>query len=206
MSMNNNGKDSKDNADEQVAAAPQEAEMEFSEQNFEELKKLAKVSAEALVEESNRRAEIEKELDRLQSRADELQDNTLRLQAEFDNFRKRKQGEIDSLFTDGMAEAIKLMLPIIDDLGRAVDAANEVDENMGKGISMCINQFMDTFGKKGLEEIAAEGQEFDPNLHEAILQQPCEEDEQSGKVAEVMQKGYIFKDKVLRYSVVKVYE
>lgn len=185
---------------------PERTEMEFSEQNFEELKKLAKVSAASLLEETNRRTAAEEQLEQAQARVDELQDNMLRIQAEFDNYRKRTQSEMDIIYVDGMAESIKLMLPIIDNLERALDAANEVDENIGKGISMCIDQFMDVFGKKGLEEIAALGEEFDPNMHEAIMQEPCEDESQSGKVADVLQKGYRFRDKVLRYSVVKVYE
>lgn len=181
-------------------------DVEMNEQSFAELKKLAKISAEALVEETRLRTELEEKLEEVQRKTDELQDSMLRLQAEFDNYRKRTQAEIDGLFNDGMSEAIKLMLPIMDNLHLALNAAQEAeDENIAKGISLCIDQFMDTFGKKGLEEIPAEGEDFDPNLHEAVMQQPCDDSEKSGKIAEVMKKGYIFKDKVLRYSMVQVY-
>lgn len=175
--------------------------------SYEELEKAAKASASALMEESKARAQAEELLEELQAKCDDNQDALLRLQAEFDNFRRRTQGEIDTLFSDGIAEAIKLTLPMIDNLQRAYDAAQDSgDENISKGIKMCIDQFMDTFAKKGMEEIPALGEDFDPNVHEAITQEPCTDKKMHGKVADVLQAGYTFKGKVLRYSVVKVYE
>lgn len=174
---------------------------------YEELKKAAKASASALMEETKARVQAEEMLEELQAKCDENHDSLLRLQAEFDNFRRRTQGEIDSLFSDGMAEAIKLALPVLDNLQRAYDAAQDSgNDNISKGIQMCIDQFMDTFAKKGMEEIPALGEDFDPNVHEAITQEPCNDEKMHGKVADVLQAGYMFKGKVLRYSVVKVYE
>ncbi len=74
-----------------------------------------------------------------------------------------------------------------------------------KGVQMCLDQFFQTFGKKGLEKIEAEGKVFDPNFHHAILQEETDDEEKKDIVAQVLQNGYLYKGKVIRYATVKVY-
>ena len=191
---------------EKKDAAEEMVETEVSFQAYQELKEAAKASADALMTEVQAREQAQELLEQAEQKADELQESFVRLQAEFDNYRKRTQTEMDGLFQEGIGEAIRMALPMIDNLERAYDAAiASGEENISKGIKMCLDQFTDVFAKKGMEEIPSLGEEFDPNVHEAIMQEQTEDDAQRGKICEVLQKGYTYKGKVLRYSVVKVY-
>jgi len=134
---------------------------------------------------------------------DELNDKYLRLLAEFDNFRKRSQEEKAKMYNNGVGDAITKILPVIDNLRRALDSDTDHESSLYKGVDMIEKQLMKTLGDMGVEEIAAQGQPFDTNYHFAVAHI---EDSELGEntVAEELQKGYKHKDKVLRHSMVKV--
>ena len=132
----------------------------------------------------------------LQAERDELFDRLQRLAAEFDNFRKRNARENAALTERANERLVKELIPILDDLGRALEAAAEHEEaKLEDGVRLVHRALSDLLTKEGLAEIETEGR-FDPHVHEALLSQPS--DEQEGSVIEVVQKGYKLGDKVLR--------
>ena len=145
----------------------------------------------------NRKAELKE----LKEENEGLKDKLLRTVAEYDNFRKRTIKEKENIYNEACADVLKEMLPVLDNLERAVAVDGSV-EDLKKGIEMTINQFLGALNKLGVEEIAADG-EFDPNFHNAVMHVQ-DENLQANQVAEVFQKGYKKGDKVLRYSMVKV--
>ena len=165
-------------------------------------------SSEDVVEENN---DKENELDimrklkdenkRLTNEVEALKDRLLRLTAEYDNYRKRTSKEKEGIYTDACTDVLKEMIPVLDNLERAISVEGSV-EDIKKGIEMTIKGFQTSFEKLGVEEIDASG-EFDPNYHQAVMHI---EDENLGtnSIAEVFQKGYKRGDKVIRYTVVKV--
>lgn len=140
-----------------------------------------------------------------QQAADNL-DKYQRCLAEFDNFRKRTVKEKASMYDDGVRSTVEKLLMVIDNLERAVMVQEgKVDENDAffKGVKMTLTQFQDVLKGIGVEEIKAVGEKFDPNLHAAVAH---EDDENYGENEVVLEmlKGYMYKDKVIRHSMVKV--
>jgi molecular chaperone GrpE len=132
----------------------------------------------------------------LQAERDELFDRLQRLAAEFDNFRKRSVREQAAMSSRAAERLVKELLPILDDLGRALEAASEHEEaKLEDGVRLVHRSLADVLQKEGLAEIDTHGK-FDPHLHEALLSQPSDEEE--GTVIEVVQKGYKLGDRVLR--------
>jgi len=129
-------------------------------------------------------------------------DKYLRIAAEYDNYRKRTLKEREGLYADAFGDAVTALLPIIDNLDRAVAFATD-DSELSKGILMMKKQTDEVLTKLGVEEIASDGAVFDPSLHNAIMH---EEDENSPEntVSATLQKGYRLGDKVIRYALVKV--
>lgn len=138
---------------------------------------------------------------KLNNEVEALKERLLRLTAEYDNYRKRTAKEKEGIYTDACTDVLKEMIPVLDNLERAVSVEGSV-EDIKKGIEMTIKGFKTSFEKLGVEEIDATG-EFDPNYHQAVMHI---EDENFGanSIAEVFQKGYKRGDKVIRYTVVKV--
>src|SRR4051794_14274112 len=136
------------------------------------------------------------ELAALQAERDELFDRLQRLAAEFDNFRKRNAREQAAFAERANERLVKELIPILDDLGRALEAASEHEEGkVEDGVRLVHRSLADLLQKQGLKEIETDGK-FDPHVHEALLSQPSEAEE--GSVIEVVQKGYRLGDKVLR--------
>ena len=140
-----------------------------------------------------------------QQAADNL-DKYQRCLAEFDNFRKRTVKEKASMYDDGVRSTVEKLLMVIDNLERAVMVQEgKADENDAffKGVKMTLTQFQDVLKGIGVEEIKAVGEKFDPNLHAAVAH---EDDENYGENEVVLEmlKGYMYKDKVIRHSMVKV--
>lgn len=138
----------------------------------------------------------------------EMKDRYMRLLAEYDNFRKRTQKEKENIYSDAVAEVVKEWLPLVDDIERAVASSENMDadsvEKVAEGIRLIGKQVGNVLGKLGVEEIeSAQGTEFDPNLHEAVMHI---EDDSLGEqqIAQVFQKGYSCKGRVIRHSVVQV--
>ncbi len=134
----------------------------------------------------------------------ELNDKMLRTAAEFDNYRKRTDKEKKSSISFGMGVAIEKMLPAIDALEMACNAET-TDETYKKGVEMTLSLFKTAFSGLGITEIESLGKEFDPNLHAAVSRIETEEYE-SGTVANVLQKGYLLDEKVIRHAMVVVAE
>lgn len=137
----------------------------------------------------------------LQKKYDELMDKFMRLAAEYDNFRKRSQKEKESIYSDSIIESVSQFLPVWDNLQRAV--SNEKSDNIIDGVKMIVKQFGDVLNKIGVSEVPAIGEEFDPLVHNAVMH--IEDDSiDTNTIIEEFAKGYKYKDKVIRHSMVKV--
>ena len=144
------------------------------------------------------------ELEQLARERDEYLDDLQRLKAEFDNYRKRAAREQESLVARAHERLVKELLPVLDDLTRALEAAEKHEEaTLEDGVRLVHRQLAQILEKEGLAEIETEGV-FDPHVHEALLSQPSEAE--SGSVIEVLQKGYRLGDRVLRPARVIVAE
>ncbi|HOK60395.1 nucleotide exchange factor GrpE [Tenuifilum sp.] len=144
----------------------------------------------------------------LTTQLEEMKDKYLRLTAEFDNYRKRTLKEKAELIKFASEEVLKDLLPVIDDLDRAlkaIETANDINA-VKEGISLIVNKFNDFLKAKGVKEIDAIGKELDTDLHEAITKIPVQDDAQKGKIVDVIQKGYMLHEKVMRFSKVVVGE
>ena len=144
---------------------------------------------------------LKEENKKLSNELETLKDRLLRLTAEYDNYRKRTAKEKEGIYTDACTDVLKEMLPVADNLERALAVDGNVDD-LKKGVEMTIKGFLNSLDKLGVEEIDTTNG-FDPNLHQAIS---VVEDENlnSNDVAQVYQKGYKKGEKVIRYSMVTV--
>ena len=133
----------------------------------------------------------------------EAQDKYVRLYSEYENYRKRTNMEKADLIINGGKEMIKAVLPVVDDMERALSAMSD-KEAAKEGVQLIFNKLMNILAQKGLKPIEAKGQKFDENLHEAVTQFPASEEGQKGTVVDVVEKGYYLNDKVLRYAKVVV--
>lgn len=135
--------------------------------------------------------------------ADDNLDRLQRTIAEFDNFRKRTAKEKTSMYDDGVRDTVLQILPVIDNFERAMQSPSNEEDSFYKGINMILKQFEGILDCLGVVEIAAQDAQFDSAIHCAVVHV---EDESYGEntVIEVLQKGYQFKDKVIRHSMVKV--
>ncbi|MBP9990385.1 MAG: nucleotide exchange factor GrpE [Bacteroidales bacterium] len=132
----------------------------------------------------------------------ELNDKYIRTYSEYENYRKRTQSEKAELILNGGKDVLKSILPIVDDLERALQAMT--DENAKEGVTMIYNKLMNTLSQKGVRPIEAKGAKFDDSLHEAVTQFPAADESQKNTVIDVVEKGYFINDKVLRYAKVVV--
>lgn len=141
-------------------------------------------------------------LDEMQAQLVEKEDKLLRLAAEFDNFRRRSQKEKDGVWADATAKAVSALLPVYDNLERALKQET-ADEAYKKGVEMTMTGLLKALEGLGVTEIEAAGQPFDPNVHNAVMHV---EDENFGEntVAEVFQAGFQLGEKVIRFAMVKV--
>lgn len=136
---------------------------------------------------------------------DELNDKFLRLYSDFDNFRKRTQRERIDLIKTAGEDIYKSLIPVLDDFERALKSAeNTHDTHLAEGIKIIYNKLKNTLTQKGLTEMECVGQPFDTDLHEALTNVPVEDEDQKGKVVEVLEKGYLLNGKVIRFAKVVV--
>jgi molecular chaperone GrpE len=142
---------------------------------------------------------------KLRKQIEELKDSNLRLHAEFDNYRKRTIKEKIELSKTASEEVIAELLPVLDDLERALqNLNNNADDAFIEGIKLIYNKLLRTLTSKGLEEMQAMGQAFDTDFHEAISHFPATEENQKDKIVDVVQKGYKLHGKVIRFAKVVV--
>ena len=145
---------------------------------------------------------LPEELEHLKASLSAKEEQYLRLAAEYDNFRKRSQKEKESIYADAKADALTAFLPVYDNLERALKQET-ADEAYAKGVQMTMTQLKTVLEKLGVEEIPAQGESFDPNVHNAVMHM---EDEALGEntVVEVFQAGFKMGEKVIRHAMVKV--
>ncbi|MBR0538481.1 MAG: nucleotide exchange factor GrpE [Clostridia bacterium] len=177
-------------ADEAETAEPEDETTESA--NAEEAPEAAEAGENAGTDEQ----------EALKQELDKTKDQLLRTLAEYDNFRRRSQKEKESLFSDVKADTIAALLPVIDNFERA--AATECDyDAYKKGIEMTVKQLLDQLGKLGIESFGAEGDPFDPAIHNGVMHEDNEELPENS-ISAVFMKGYKLGDKVIRHATVKV--
>ncbi|CEH33171.1 nucleotide exchange factor GrpE [Romboutsia lituseburensis] len=179
-------------------------EMDNSEQETTE----ETVEQEEITEETNcddNITDINEKLEekKLQDEIDKVNEQYQRLQAEYANYRRRTQQEKETIGLFANEKILNDLIPVIDSMERALEACEDKEDSMYKGIDLVYKQLQDTLNKFGVEEIEALDQEFDPNLHLAVMQEVIDGVE-ANKVVMVLQKGYKLGSKVLRASMVKV--
>lgn len=148
---------------------------------------------------------LQAKVDAAEKKAAETRDQLLRTAAEYDNFRKRSAREQDASFNNGVGFAVSQILNILDTLEMAANAPT-TDEAYKKGVTMTLEKAAAALAALKVEEIPAQGQPFDPNVHAAVQQVPAGEGVESGTVVQVYQKGYRLGDRVIRHATVVVAE
>ena len=178
-------------------------------ENIEEIKVEEALEQDA-VENSNEEEiqEVKEEVEEKnewQEKYETLNNQYIRLAADFDNFRKRQEAERESLLKYGAESTVKKLIEVLDNFDRGIKAIETVEdcEKVKECYNLAYKNFNDVLSKIGLEVIKAEGEEFDPNLHEAVMQTPTDEKPENIIIAE-LQKGYKLGDKVLRPTLVNV--
>ena len=146
---------------------------------------------------------INDKIEELEKQVEEKDDKYKRLQAEYSNYMRRTQEEKQNIGIFANEKIIKELIPVIDSMERAMDACSDKEDDMYKGIELVHKQLLDCLQKFEVEEISALNEEFDPNLHLAVMQESVEGVEPN-KVVMVLQKGYKLKTKVIRPTMVKV--
>lgn len=162
-------------------------------------------SEETLAESQEMQESIEVTENKLQQDFDNLNNQYLRLAADFDNYRKRQEQERASLIAYGAQDSMKKLIEVLDNFDRAKDSIEKTEDlqQVKESFKVLYNQMFDNLSKLGLEVIPAQGQEFDPNFHEAVMQTPTSEHPENHVIME-LQKGYKLGEKVLRPTLVNV--
>ena len=177
----------------------QETASAEQEETAEETEVAEEKSVETLLTEENEA--LKDELESVKAELAEKADLHLRLQAEFDNFRRRTIKEKDDLRKTANADLLTNLLPVLDNFDRALVHAE--DSPILEGIVMVQKQLLDILDRAGLAKVGEEGEIFDPNFHEAVMQEE-QEGAESGTILQVLQQGYKYQDKLLRAAMVKV--
>ena len=171
----------------------------------EDTKEAAKEKTEETAEKKIFSKKKDKKTEKLEEKLAEYEDLRVRQLAEFENFRKRSEKEKAQMFEIGAKTVIEKMLPVIDNFERGLAAVTEDEKEtpFAQGVELVYKQLLTSFDELGVKPIEAVGKEFDPNLHNAVMM--VDDDSlESGTVAEEMQKGYMYKESVVRHSMVKV--
>lgn len=197
--MENEAQADADVSDNEETSESTDAEAESTEDVQEESASRADKKA------AKKKLKADKKQDALKEKIDELEDRVKRQMAEFENFRKRTEKEKNAMFETGAKSVIEKILPVVDNFERGL--ASVPEEEKGKpfpeGMEMIYKQLMQELEKMDVKPIQAVGEEFDPNFHNAVMQVESEEYE-SGVIAQEFQKGYTYRDTVVRHSMVGV--
>lgn len=155
----------------------------------------------------NKSEVLQKKVEELTDKLSKEHDDYLRLMAEFETFRRRNAEEKLALISNAAADTIKGMLPVLDDLERAMQLLEKSSDDIAKeGTQLIYNKLMDYLKSKGLSVIEAKGEVFDTDFHDAVTKFPAPSEELKGKVIDVVQTGYLLNGKILRYAKVVVGE
>lgn len=192
--------------EQQQAAAQEAAEQEVPQQEEEKAESGDRKKCKAARKEAQKKeAELNARIAELTAKVEEGKADYIRLMAEFETFRRRSAEEKLALVNSAAADTIKGMLPVLDDLERAMQMlATSSDAAAKEGTTLIYNKLMDYLKGRGLEVIDAKGKDFDTDFHEAVTQFPAPSEDLKGKVIDVVQTGYILGGKVLRYAKVVV--
>ncbi|MBQ4630753.1 MAG: nucleotide exchange factor GrpE [Clostridia bacterium] len=180
---------------------------ETTEETTEETKKKPSKAKKEPQEDkkTKKQKEADAKVEALEKEISELNDKYLRVMAEYDNFKKRTQKEKEAIYTDSVGDTVTELLPVLDNFERALASFGDdaKESEFFKGFEMIYTQTRDIFTKLGVKTIETKDSEFDPNLHNAVMHI---DDEEYGEnvIVEEFQKGYTYRDKVIRYSMVKV--
>ena len=157
---------------------------------------------------AHKKNKVEEQLEKAEAELLEMKDKHIRLQAEFDNYRKRTLKERMELLKTAGESVLVGILPVIDDFDRAVQTLDSVEEEspIKDGVKLIYNKFQDFLKQNGVKEIESKEQTFDTDLHEAITTFAAPTEELKGKIIDVVQKGYYLNDKVIRHSKVVIGE
>ena len=158
---------------------------------------------EAAVPEAEDAEALRAALEAAEKQRDEYLAMAQRAQADYQNFKRRNNATRTEAYDDGVRETIAAMLPVIDNLERAIAAAESENGALVSGVQMTLRQLMETLTRLGLEEVPALGEKFDPDIHNAVMRAPEGEGE-PGQGLEVFQKGYRVKGRMIRYAMVKI--
>ena len=163
---------------------------------------------ESKKDKAHKKTETEEKLEKAELELLELKDRHIRLQAEFDNYRKRTLKERMELLKTASESLLISLLPVIDDFDRANQTLDAVEEEspVKEGVKLIYNKFQDFLKQNGIKEIEAKGKDFDTDLHEAITKIPAPTEDMVGKIVDVVQKGYSLNDKVIRFAKVVIGE
>lgn len=185
----------------------EEMQQEINAANADEADEAEEAASESAESENEETQEPQDEnaaqIEKLTADLKEKEDRVLRLQADFENFRRRtskEKEELSAVVTQGM---LKDMLPLLDNFERAMAAEAKDGEAFQKGVEMIFTQFTEILKKNGLEHIEVEGQKFDPNFHQAVMRVQ-NADMEDDDIAQELQKGYMVKGRVIRPSMVQV--
>lgn len=183
--------DKKDKKD--IEDTKDELEEKAKENKAEEVEEKEE-AAEEDVKEDAEKAEANKQLE-------DLNNKLLRLQADFINYKNRVEREKENIYSYALEDIMSQLLPVLDNFERALNNMEEANSYY-EGVKMIYDQMVDVLSKNGLKEIDCLNKPFDPNFHHAVMSE--ESDKEEGTILEVLQKGYMLKDKVIRPSMVKV--
>lgn len=205
MSKNKKNKKFNKNMNPTEKNQPQDEEVLRNQEKAEEAVLDEETQKEA-AEELSAEEKVNKDLADAQKTIEEQHDKYLRLSAEFDNYRKRTMKEKAELIKNGGEKTISAILPILDDLERAVKTSETSDDvkAMREGIELIYNKFLKALNQEGLQKIETDGKDFDTDYHEAIALVPAPSEEQKGKILDCVQTGYKLNDKVIRHAKVVV--
>ncbi len=176
------------------------------ENNSNEMENIENPTEQELTEENNVENTLDVAVEKLENEIVELKDKLLRNVAEFDNFRKRTAKEKNELLKSAGEDVIKSLLDVVDDTDRALEQMETTEdfEAFKQGILLIFNKLKSTLQAKGLEAMSVKGDEFNPEIHEAITEIPAPSPEFSGKVIDEVQKGYTLNDKIIRHAKVVI--
>ena len=191
-------KDSVEEREEVNTAEPNEAATNDVNQSTDETQSQANANSDA--------QSLEYKISELESQNEELQNRIVRLQADFENFKRRSRVEKEDILQFGTTRLLESLLPILDQLELALAVSRDATEQASivKGVEMVAKQFSNVLEQEGLQPIQSIGEPFDPNLHEGVMQVEATEQFPAGTVAEELRKGYQLKGKVIRPAMVKV--
>lgn len=191
---------------EKAAKKEQEVEEKKEDKDIDTKNKEFEKAKEKPNDKKKGKAKLDKKdekIEKLLAEIEELKDKDIRRMAEFENFRKRTEKEKMHMYSVGAKEVIEKILPVLDSFERGLSESKDTEDPFVKGMQMVYKQMQKSLEEIGVKEIECDGKEFDPNFHNAVMHED-NPDLGENVIVETLQKGYTYKDEVVRYAMVKV--